>query len=106
MTVTYNRGAGQPSVGITWRANDNSVIDFSAVTDWEVRIGSRLVNRLTKTANITGAATAPNVRITFTEVELESVPAGRHLIEVTARPDNEEPRVMKDVFIMDEGVAA
>lgn len=69
--VVYHRGAERPALEITWQDDDGNLIDLSDAT-FTFKIGARgSTATVTKTSNIEGAATAPNVTITWTSGELD-----------------------------------
>lgn len=72
--VVYHRGAERPALEITWQDDDGNLIDLSDAT-FTFKIGTRGSTAIvTKTSNIEGAATAPNVTITWTSGELDIDP--------------------------------
>lgn len=74
MTIlTVTPGAELPDRAITWTDGNGAVIDFSGYT---FRLAVAFPTPVSKTGGITGAATAPNVTVSFTGDETADWPAG------------------------------
>lgn len=86
MPISYIQGAELPDVEITWRDSDGTVIDFSTGWTFIVRIGTTgQAAVLEKTAGITGDNTSPNLIISWSNTELETIPVGPYDLQVIAR---------------------
>lgn len=73
--VTYYRSAERPALELTLYDDDGTLIDFSTGYTFSFKIGtSGATAALTKTSGITGAATAPNVTVTWSAGELNLTP--------------------------------
>lgn len=89
--ITYYKNAEDPSTRIWWEDDDGSLVDFSAVTSWSVKIGQvGETALLTKTSGVTGAAGAgaepsgtPNLVIVWAAGEL-NLAAGAYVMQVVA----------------------
>ncbi len=83
--VTLIAGADLPDLAITWKDRDGTVINFATGWTFTVKVGPEGgAASITKTTNITGASTAPNVTIAWATTEVGTLAAGRYVIEVTA----------------------
>lgn len=84
-SITIIEGADLPDVAITWSDRLGAVIDLSTST-FTVKVGSEAggAATITKTAGVTGSATAPNVVIAWTTAEVGTLTEGRYVIEVVA----------------------
>lgn len=86
--LVYYVGAEAPDAALTWLDSNRALIDFSNVGyTFEAKIGRRLgtAATVTKTTGFVGAATAPNLTITWaTSGDLNSLDAGRWLMLVSA----------------------
>jgi hypothetical protein len=81
----YRAGQELPAFAVEWRDRSGALVDFSS--GWTFTV--KLVNEtgaavLTKTAGITGSATAPNVTVGWAADELNIVP-GTYRVHLTAR---------------------
>ena len=84
--LKYYRGGERPSVSLTWRNADGAVIDLSTGYEFEFKVGAPGQQAVfTKTTNISGAQTSPNVLISFAPNELDDVPVGLHVAQLRAR---------------------
>jgi hypothetical protein len=82
--VRYHANAERPTLRLTWYDDDDNLIDFSSGYTFSLKVGNPgSAALLTKTTNITGAATAPNVTIAWTAGELAIAP-GTYTYELTA----------------------
>ena len=85
MTIEYYRGAELPDAEITWRDATGSIINFSAGYTFQVKIGvSGSPALVTKSLNITGAATAPNIVVSWNTDELATLAAGSYNMDIIA----------------------
>jgi hypothetical protein len=86
MTVfRRTKGAELPDIAITWYQQDQvTLYNFSTGWTFAVRIGVPGQPALV-TPGATGAATAPNLTITFAPDALNTIPAGSYHLDVTPR---------------------
>jgi hypothetical protein len=83
--IRRTKGAELPDIGITWYQEDGvTLYNFSAGWTFAVRIGNPGATALV-TPTAAGAATAPNIVITFAAAALDSIPAGSYHLDVTPR---------------------
>lgn len=83
--TTYIAGSDLPSLDIDWQDADGNTIDFSSGFTFEVKVGK--IGRtaaFTKTSGVTGAATDPNISITWADGELDGLSKGTWTILVIA----------------------
>lgn len=75
MQIAVRKGAELPDRGIEWRDANGNIIDFSSGWTWQLKIGLTAdgTAAITKTTGITGAATSPNVTISFSAGELDGL---------------------------------
>lgn len=79
----YYLGAEDPTYPVTWRDSAGAVIDFSGAT-FTLRLGHPgRTAVLEKTSGIVGAATAPNVTVTWAPTDFDDVPAGTYVLQLT-----------------------
>ena len=66
-----------PDIAIDWYDDQGDLINFSSGYTWSLKIGSDPTGAatVTKTSGITGAATSPNVTISFSAAELDGLSA-------------------------------
>jgi len=91
-TIHYYRTAKRPDLKFWLEDDDGALIDFSAGYTFSFKLGQFGVTAtFTKTAGITGAAGSgtessgtPNVTISFTGVELDSLSPGYTNWQITA----------------------
>jgi hypothetical protein len=69
---TYRQDQELPSFAVTWKDRAGNIINFASGYTFQVLLVHSLTGTvaLTKTANITGAATAPNVTVGWASGEL------------------------------------
>lgn len=82
---TYYLGSEDPTYPITWSNSAGNVIDFSDLSwTYELRLGFPVRGAvLTKTTGITGAATAPNITVTWAPGELDELDPGTYVLQLT-----------------------
>lgn len=86
MPVTYIQGAELPDIEVTWRDSDGSIIDYSTGYTFTILLGQLgQVATLTKTTGIVGDNTAPNLLITWSNTEIESLAVATYVMQITAR---------------------
>ena len=86
MIIRYRKGSERPDITLTWRSSAGTVIDFSQNTTFEFKLGSPGKSAIfTKTVNIIGGQTAPNVTVSFISGELDALPTGRYVGQLRAR---------------------
>jgi hypothetical protein len=79
------KGSELPDIAVTWYQNDGvTLYNFSSGWTFAVRIGNPGQAALV-TPTATGAATAPNLTITFDPDDLNTIPAGTYHLDVTPR---------------------
>jgi len=83
--IRRTKGSELPDIGLTWYQEDGvTLYNFSSGWTFAVRIGNPgSIALVTPTA--TGAATAPNITITFAANALDAIPAGSYHLDVTPR---------------------
>lgn len=97
-TPTYVKGAELADLAVTWQDSDGDVIDFSSGWTFSVKVGQPgSAAEFTKTSNITGAATAPNVTVAWsTSGELNNLTDGTFVVQITAtRGSDSKTRTMQ-----------
>jgi hypothetical protein len=83
--IRRTKGSELPDIGLTWYQQDGTTLyDFSSGWTFAVRIGSPGLSALV-TPSAVGAATAPNITITFAADALNTIPAGSYHLDVTPR---------------------
>lgn len=83
--IRRTKGAELPDVGITWFQQDGvTLYNFSSGWTFTVRIGVPGQAALV-IPTATGAATAPNITVTFNPAALDTIPAGSYHLDVTPR---------------------
>jgi len=74
MAITYYKGAELPNVLVSWFDSQGAVIDFSTGYTFTVKIGKAGQSALlTKTTGIVGAATEPNITISWNTDDLAAL---------------------------------
>lgn len=75
-TQPYFRGDELPALGLTW-LQDGDLIDFSD-SGWSftVRLGTRSEPALVELTSVVGAATDPNIVVSFADGDLDPLPVG------------------------------
>lgn len=76
--------ASLAALSLEWLAADGSVIDFASGWVFTVTIGRGGEAVVTKTSGITGAATSPNIVVTWGPRELAALGAGEYSIQIVA----------------------
>lgn len=80
MILTVRADQEDPAYRVEWRDGLNALIDFSTGYTFTLRIVAEDGTvALTKTANITGAATVPNVSVAWAVGELNITPGDYQL---------------------------
>jgi hypothetical protein len=83
--IRRTKGAELPDIGLTWYQEDGTTLyNFSSGWTFAVRIGTPGETALV-TPTAAGAATAPNITISFATGALDSVPEGTYHLDVTPR---------------------
>jgi hypothetical protein len=90
MTVpTYIDGAALPDIILDWEDTTGDLIDFTNYTI-ELDVIANGTVLLNKTTGITGAATSPNITITWPATgELDQLDLGRYTAILTATRDSD-----------------
>jgi hypothetical protein len=83
--IRRTKGSELPDIGITWYQEDGvTLYNFSSGWTFAIRIGNPGSAALV-TPSGAGAATAPNITITFASNALDAIPAGTYHLDVTPR---------------------
>lgn len=85
--MQYVTGSDLPDLAVSWYDSNGNLIDFSTGYTYQVKVApvNSLVASFTKTTNITGAATAPNLTISWsTSGELNSLSEGTYEVQIQA----------------------
>jgi hypothetical protein len=82
--IRRTKGTELPNFDITWYRPDGTLYDFSAGWTFTVRIGNPGQAALVTPATA-GAATAPNLVISFAANALDTIPASSYHLDVTPR---------------------
>lgn len=98
MSAQYVSGAELADLEVIWSDSDGAVIDFSAGYTFSLKVG--VVGQaasFTKTTNITGASTAPNLTVAWaTSGELNGLSAGGYTLQITAtRAADSKTRILQ-----------
>lgn len=91
-------GAALPDTAIDWEDDQGDLIDFSAGYTFQVRVASTpgATPVVTKTLGITGAATSPNITISWTTGEATALTAGLWQADIVAtRTSDNKPRILR-----------
>jgi hypothetical protein len=82
----YVVGSDLPDLAITWRDSAGALIDYSSGYTFSLRVGhAGSAASLTKSAGISGAASAPNVTVAWaTTGELNTLPIGAYDAQLVA----------------------
>jgi hypothetical protein len=86
LTLEYIQGADLPDATFEWRDRLNNLVDFSIAHTWQLKVGqSGSTAVMTKTTGISGAATAPNVTISWdASVDLNTLDPGSYEADLIA----------------------
>lgn len=103
-TLRFVVGSELPDKQLTWRDSTGNVIDFS--TGWTFTLKIATPTTTTKSSGITGAATAPNIKIVVTAAEWDALPAGGpYLAQLWAhRTSDNKDRVMPLKIVIDAAI--
>lgn len=104
----YTLGSDDPDYPTTWVDGNGNVIDFSA-GDWtyEVRLGfPGREAEFSKTTGITGAATAPNITITWAPGDLDDLTPGTRLLQIFPTRAGRTRSPLTELFTLNAAVAA
>lgn len=106
--VTYIQSAELPDIEITWRDSDGAIIDFVSGWTFTVRVGVLgQAAILEKTTGITGNNTAPNLVISWSSTELNTMATGTYVLQVVARNTaSGKDRAMADTITITPQVLA
>ena len=104
--TTYILGAELPNYTVTWRDSAGAVIDFSTGWTFTAKLGIPGDDAIvTKTSGITGAATAPNLTVTWATGELDDIQPGTYVLQISARDGAGKDRPMTDLLTFAAAVA-
>lgn len=100
----YIQGADIPDLTVTWYDQNGNLIDFSTGWTFALKIGNPGSTALvTKTTGIAGAATDPNVTVTWaTSGELNTLATGTYAghLKATRSSDSKERYMTFDITIL------
>lgn len=104
---TYVQGAALPDLAIRWTDAAGNVIDFSTGYSFTVRVGKQgKPAEVEKTDGVEGAATDPNLTISWDAGELDPLTPGIWTVEIIATRDSDSrPRVMTTPISVLAGVS-
>jgi hypothetical protein len=89
MAITYIQGAELPDIEVTWNDSDGNAIDFTSGWTFTLRIGQTgQAASLEKTTGITGSSGVggtPNVVISWSSTELETLAVNSYKMQLIAR---------------------
>lgn len=84
--MTYAIGSELPDYPVTWQDSSGALINFASGWTFTLKLGHPGRDAvLTKTDGITGAATAPNVTITWDAGEFDDLDPGTYVLQLFAR---------------------
>jgi len=108
MAIEYYEGAEYPNVEVTWLDSDGAVINFSSGWTFTVRIGQAgQAAIVTKTTGITGGAVAPNLVVSWSADELDTLTPDTYAMDVIARETaTNKDRIQSTVLTIFSAVAA
>jgi hypothetical protein len=89
-TITITVGSELPDLTFHWQDSAGNTIDFSSGFTWTLRVGDATTGVLEKTTGITGAATNPNVTITFSAGDWDDVTPGLYAATLTPRRTSDD----------------
>lgn len=84
--MDYTQGADLPDLSLTWYDTNGALIDFSSGYSFTVKVaplGSTTAS-FTKTTNITGSASAPNLVVAWGTSEIGNLGVGTYDVQVQA----------------------
>lgn len=87
MTEPYTiiQGAELPDLTITWRDQNDAIINFATGYTFTLKLGQPgQAATLTKTTGITGSANSPNITVTWAG-DLDMLPPALYTLQLTAR---------------------
>lgn len=104
--MTYAIGSELPDYPVTWRDGDGAVIPFDAGWSFTLKLGHPgRAAVLTKTEGITGAATAPNVTVTWDAGEFDDLDPGTYVLQLFARDEDGKDRgPLTELFTLDPAI--
>jgi hypothetical protein len=92
--LTYVADTENPGTDIIWKDWSGTLIDFSTGFTFTVKLTQDGVTALTKSTNIVGSATEPNIRISWDADELDLTP-GVYQMWVYANDGVDRDRVFR-----------
>lgn len=85
-TFTYYGDQERPAIALEWLDGNGSVIDFHTGYTFSAKLVSATNTIVaTEVAGVAGAATSPNVTVTWTDVDLSLLTPGVYELRVYAR---------------------
>lgn len=100
--TTYYLGSSDPEYPTTWRDSSGAVIDFSD-PDWDFTLKLGHPGReavLTKTEGLVGAATAPNITVTWAPTDLDDLDPGTYLLQIFPTLDGRTRSPLTELFTL------
>lgn len=107
MTNIYYLGSEDPTYPVTWIDSTGAVVDFSD-NDWTftLKLGFPGLDAvLTKTSGITGAATAPNITVTWAPTDLDDLDPGTYLLQIFPTLDDRTRSPLTELFTLAAPIA-
>jgi hypothetical protein len=92
--LTYVADTENPGTDIIWKDWSGTLIDFSTGFTFTVKLTQDGATVLTKSTNIVGSATEPNIRISWDVDELDLAP-GAYQMWLYARDGGDRDRVFR-----------
>lgn len=86
MTIPFTQGAELPDTPLTWVDGNGDIVNFASGWTFTLRLGMPAGEaELEKTTGITGAATAPNITVSWAAGELDDLSPGTRVMQLWAR---------------------
>lgn len=98
----YYLGTEDPTYPITWLNSSGTAVDFSDPS-WTFTLKLGHLGRdavLTKTTGIVGAATAPNITVTWATTDLDDLGPGTYLLQITPSLDGRQRSPLTELFTL------
>jgi hypothetical protein len=97
----YYLGAEDPTYPVTWRNSAGAVIDFSGAWTFSLKLGHPGQDAvLSKTEGIVGAATAPNITVTWATTDFDDVDPGTYVLQLTPTFAGRERSPLTELFTL------
>lgn len=101
MSSSYVQGSDLPDLTFEWKDGSGNVIDFSSGYTFVLKIGTPgAAAALSKSTGITGAATSPNVTVSWaTSGELNTLATGVYTLQlIVTRSSDSKQRILEDTL--------